>query len=220
MKSVTALGRTVLFVSHNLGAVANLCSRALLIESGQLTLSGTTDEVIQRYLNAGDAAADTYAAAASSSEHPQIVRASTRAAGREFGSAITCGDSIIVTVDIQLPHERANVKLGIGIDDAANNRLITAHPECDPDFHLVPSSKRVRLSCKLERPGLVEGAYSITFLLMIDGNLEQKLEQCMSLEIAPGDFFGNAGKHFTGAFLVDQTWTDETSAITPATLNA
>ncbi|MDA0813619.1 MAG: hypothetical protein O3C21_14665 [Verrucomicrobia bacterium] len=37
----------------------------------------------------------------------------------------------------------------------------------------------------------------------------------MTLEIAPGDFFGNAGKHFTGSFLVDQTWSDETASLSP-----
>jgi lipopolysaccharide transport system ATP-binding protein len=213
MKSVTSLGRTVLFVSHNLGAVSNLCTRALLIESGRLTLTGTTDQVIQRYLNSGSRKTDCYSA--SEGHHSQIINAHTRPAGGNFGEAIKCGDSIDIRVDIQLPHKSSNVKLGIGIDDANNNRLLTAHPDCDPDFHLKPSSDRIRLSCRLERPGLVEGTYSLTFLLMVDGKLEQKLEQCMTLEIAPGDFFGNAGKHFTGSFLVDQTWSDETTSLSP-----
>src|SRR5436190_1539538 len=43
-------GRTVFFVSHNLGAVRSLCSTALLLERGQLILRGTPDEVIAKYL--------------------------------------------------------------------------------------------------------------------------------------------------------------------------
>ena len=217
MKSVTERGRTVLFVSHNTAAVSNLCDRALLIEDGQLTLASSTGEVIRRYLNSGGDATGSYIS--DTTGEAQIVRARTRPGGKHYAEAITCGDDIVITVDIELPHDRAQVQLGIGIDDASNSRLLTAHPECDPDFELIPSARRARLSCRLRRPGLVAGSYSITFLLMVDGRLEQTLERCMTLEIAPGDFFGNAGKHFTGAFLVDQSWSDETAATSRATIN-
>ncbi len=43
-------GRTVLFVSHNLGAVQNLCSSSILLESGKLRNFGSTSEVIKLYL--------------------------------------------------------------------------------------------------------------------------------------------------------------------------
>ena len=143
-----------------------------------------------------------------------------RAEGRDFGGAITCGENLIISVDVEVPAGGADVKLGIGIADSERRRLITAHPECDPGFHHGRCEGRVRLTCKLERPGLVEGRYSLSFLLMVDGKLEQKLEHCMVLEIAPGDFFGNAGKHFTGTFLVDQTWAAEPVASPTALLGA
>jgi len=38
MKDVAGQGRTILFVSHNMGAINNLCSRALLLEKGRLVL--------------------------------------------------------------------------------------------------------------------------------------------------------------------------------------
>ena len=50
MKDVAGEGRTVLFVSHNMGAVSNLCSRALLLESGKLVLDSSVEEVVSRYL--------------------------------------------------------------------------------------------------------------------------------------------------------------------------
>jgi lipopolysaccharide transport system ATP-binding protein len=43
-------GRTVFFVSHNLGAVRALCSTAILMERGQLALRAKPDEVIAKYL--------------------------------------------------------------------------------------------------------------------------------------------------------------------------
>lgn len=44
-------GRTVLFVSHNMTAIKNLCSRALAMEYGQIIGNGNTDNVVNRYLN-------------------------------------------------------------------------------------------------------------------------------------------------------------------------
>jgi lipopolysaccharide transport system ATP-binding protein len=51
MKDVsTKDGRTVLFVSHNIAAVRQLCSTGLLLEDGQLMMKGCADGVADRYL--------------------------------------------------------------------------------------------------------------------------------------------------------------------------
>ena len=42
-------GITVLFVSHNELQVKNLCTKAILLEHGQMTAQGTVDEVIEKY---------------------------------------------------------------------------------------------------------------------------------------------------------------------------
>ncbi|MCC5928146.1 MAG: ABC transporter ATP-binding protein [Cyclobacteriaceae bacterium] len=44
-------GRTILFVSHNMQAVKNLCQRVALLERGRLTKIGQTDAIIGAYLN-------------------------------------------------------------------------------------------------------------------------------------------------------------------------
>jgi lipopolysaccharide transport system ATP-binding protein len=43
-------GRTILIVSHNLAAVANLCRRAVLLEHGAVVADGAPDYIIDRYL--------------------------------------------------------------------------------------------------------------------------------------------------------------------------
>ena len=50
MGDVTRHGRTVLFVSHNMGAVRALCSRALVMSAGTVRFDGTSDEAIAHYL--------------------------------------------------------------------------------------------------------------------------------------------------------------------------
>src|SRR5690606_1633316 len=46
-------GRTVLFVSHNLEAVKDLCPRSILIEKGKVNFEGVTDQVLNMYRNIG-----------------------------------------------------------------------------------------------------------------------------------------------------------------------
>lgn len=50
MGSVASEGRTVLFVSHNMQAIASLCSRCLLLEDGRVRISDTPRRVIEAYL--------------------------------------------------------------------------------------------------------------------------------------------------------------------------
>ena len=46
----TGHGRTVLFVSHNMGALAQLCEHGIFLEGGQVTMMGPVKEAIQLYL--------------------------------------------------------------------------------------------------------------------------------------------------------------------------
>ncbi|AAM30352.1 Polysaccharide ABC transporter, ATP-binding protein [Methanosarcina mazei Go1] len=58
MSEVVESGRTVLFVSHNMGAVQNLCQRCILLNEGHLITNGKTADVINYYLNTGLQVAD------------------------------------------------------------------------------------------------------------------------------------------------------------------
>ncbi|MCG8310519.1 MAG: ABC transporter ATP-binding protein [Cytophagales bacterium] len=49
MEDVTGQGRTVLFVSHNMRAVSQLCDRAILINEGKAVYSDKSDAVIEKY---------------------------------------------------------------------------------------------------------------------------------------------------------------------------
>lgn len=50
MKSVSqGEGRTVLFVSHDLAAIKALCTRAVLLEDGMVSATGTVEEIVKRY---------------------------------------------------------------------------------------------------------------------------------------------------------------------------
>lgn len=54
MSEVARSGRTVVFVSHNMGAINNLCDRVILLEHGRIRAIGTPPEMIPLYLESED----------------------------------------------------------------------------------------------------------------------------------------------------------------------
>jgi len=51
MRAIAKSGATVIFVSHNLHAVAEFCERGILLERGRIIVDGPTDQVVRRYLD-------------------------------------------------------------------------------------------------------------------------------------------------------------------------
>ena len=51
MKDVSAQGRTVLFVSHNMTSIKNLCQRAIVLEDGKIKYDGGVEDAVNEYLS-------------------------------------------------------------------------------------------------------------------------------------------------------------------------
>jgi lipopolysaccharide transport system ATP-binding protein len=60
MGEVAKEGRTVLFVSHNMGAIQKLCTKAVLIAGGKLIAEGETSSVTDSYMLEAISHTDTY----------------------------------------------------------------------------------------------------------------------------------------------------------------
>jgi lipopolysaccharide transport system ATP-binding protein len=60
MGDVAKEGRTVLFVSHNMGAISRLCPRALLLHEGKVIRDGESEEVISVYLKISTKASERF----------------------------------------------------------------------------------------------------------------------------------------------------------------
>ena len=49
MGDIAKGGRTILFVSHNMGAIRSLCETAIWLDNGQIVKEGTAEEVVRAY---------------------------------------------------------------------------------------------------------------------------------------------------------------------------
>jgi lipopolysaccharide transport system ATP-binding protein len=98
MGEVADQGRTVLFVSHNMGAMRTLCNRAVLLEAGRVQLDGSADLVISRYQN--DRAAAYYVAPPAKAGTTHIARvwfSDTLGTARE---SYRVGEPVVVNAQI------------------------------------------------------------------------------------------------------------------------
>jgi len=50
MGEVAQKGRTVIFVSHNMGVIQSLCNTGILLEDGKITFKGPTQQAVMKYL--------------------------------------------------------------------------------------------------------------------------------------------------------------------------
>ena len=65
MQDVAGEGRTVLFVSHNMGAIQSLCQRAIWLNGGKIISDGNSRQVVERYLDSANSVSTLYTPQAS-----------------------------------------------------------------------------------------------------------------------------------------------------------
>jgi lipopolysaccharide transport system ATP-binding protein len=118
-------GRTILFVSHNIGAVASLCTRGLLLKAGLLKMIGDTQAAIHEYL--ADGMEQGYEVRFADN-HPgsgdDVVRvrgARVRSLEGMLQGSISVGESAWVEVDYDLlkPEPSPRINLHFCTDDGA-----------------------------------------------------------------------------------------------------
>jgi len=66
MEAISAEGRTVLFVSHNMATISSLCEKSILLDTGELTQMGQASNVILAYYSQGSASPGAFDYSASS----------------------------------------------------------------------------------------------------------------------------------------------------------
>ncbi len=81
MKKLMESGVTVLFVSHDVGAVKALCNRAIYLENGKIIAMGTTEEVVEAYYGAG-------VKTTKSTQTPQVEESPKSTSGFVFDSLV------------------------------------------------------------------------------------------------------------------------------------
>jgi len=192
-------GRTVLFVSHNMGAVKSLCPKCLLMENGRVSLIGETNNVISRYIemasskNISDSKDEWIT---SIDERLKIKAPYFIGESNQIQKIFSQGESIKVVFEVDFIDEFKKIMIGIALDDIYGNRILTSHSIDDENFSISKSLKgKIRFICDLESKYLSAQSYNITFGIRNEANVSIiKSEVPLAFSIEPTrKIDGNAG---------------------------
>jgi lipopolysaccharide transport system ATP-binding protein len=117
MGEVARTGRTVLFVSHNMTAVENLCNRVIWIDRGQVVEEGAPAAVVAHYLNSSYSTATERIwrnrAEAPGSDEFRLHRALVRSLQGSPADPITVHDPVVVEFEYWNQQSEAHLDLSI-----------------------------------------------------------------------------------------------------------
>ncbi|HEY7380449.1 MAG TPA: ABC transporter ATP-binding protein [Gaiella sp.] len=126
MEDFSLSGRTVLFVSHNMQAITQLCDRAILLEGGRVALDGPSQRVVARYLQ-------EHAGTGSERSWPELADAPGDAQVRLRSVRVVDEDGDVV--------ESADIRQPVGIELAFS--VLTEGPPIVPKVKLVDEQGQV-----------------------------------------------------------------------------
>ncbi|HYV97644.1 MAG TPA: ABC transporter ATP-binding protein [Gemmatimonadaceae bacterium] len=112
MRDIARGGASVIFVSHNLPAVTELCSRCVLLEAGRVHAAGPTGEVVRDYINAFSIAA----AQASETMPAYVSRFVMRGAAGE-NVRFSSGETVRFDVEVTARQHVESFAVSIGMAD-------------------------------------------------------------------------------------------------------
>lgn len=161
MQDVAKGGRTVLFVSHNFGAVRSLCASACVLEKGQLMFSGQVGDALSYYLDQSNNSSDTKASSSFSGPLSIYFDLKRIAINRRSvtGTAFTLTDSgeIVIELEYTLAIEIVmTLGLAVFVDGARLFTLIDSNSSTTG-----PNAAQQRSTFKVPNGLLKRGTYQI-----------------------------------------------------------
>jgi lipopolysaccharide transport system ATP-binding protein len=119
-------GRTVLFVSHQMGTVRQLCARSLLLRGGALVDAGPTGQVIERYMTANLSGGENAYVARHAEKDVAIATAATFDRSGVSKGYFLHDEPIRVRIAVKVNRAVANVELRLIVEDARGRRVFTS----------------------------------------------------------------------------------------------
>jgi len=99
-------GRTIVFVSHNMGAIKRLCSKTILLDHGKIIKAGDTEEVIEFYLKSFMTQKSRRAVFADDPKKVnQIIEVSVVSSGKSDTDSLDISDELVIRIKFRVRRE-------------------------------------------------------------------------------------------------------------------
>jgi lipopolysaccharide transport system ATP-binding protein len=210
IEEIAASGRTVVFVSHDLGSVARLCSRAILIQSGRITFDGKVDTAVERYLGAvsrvhgGGSLADVERGGNGTVRVTHV-----RIVGGEQPGIVSPDQptTVELTLGMAAPVDGRLVQVDLQIASTTGTPLVSLSTRFDDDVlaDAVLEDGAV-ISCRIDELPLKPGNYALSLTVGRLGEVWDSVTGQVEFTIAPSEQLGPIPTEHDAPVLARHRW--------------
>ncbi|MDG2054447.1 MAG: ABC transporter ATP-binding protein [Phycisphaerales bacterium] len=201
-------GRTVFFVSHNLAAVKQLCSRAILLEGGKVTMDGSTQDVLKKYLTSlaeGSNSAFTDNPNRSGAGDIRLVGGRLLNSDGESKSQFLGGDKLTIECDFQNDNLHGDMHVSMEISDQTGG-VITEVSTVYTGTPLINLSKSGSFRCIIAKLPLVPGQYRVAINVWGNQRCQDLVPNAFLFDVIGSHFYSSSRSPDAGVCMVDHEW--------------
>jgi lipopolysaccharide transport system ATP-binding protein len=202
-------GRTVLFVSHNMGLVQTICSRAMLLKAGRVTAEGQASAVVTEYLgqleeiSAVDLSQRTERGGAG-----EIRLTRVTAANPEAGSSGVAATGRPIRFRFEIEAVRPGMSCSFTIYDGMGHP-VTFFDSAIPGRHDIHSRDQGgAFTCDIDQLPLLPGRYRLNASITHNGVMQDHLEGAVFFQVEPGELVGRpvSSEAGYGSVVIPHRW--------------
>ncbi|MBL7883536.1 MAG: ABC transporter ATP-binding protein [Bacteroidia bacterium] len=155
MKDVSGEGRTVIFVSHNMGQISALCSKSIILNKGQIEFDGKVDAALKIYHNMQSAASNEKYVVEKSDKDIYINEISIHNAQHENAQVFSHDEPIFVHLKYTAKTILEDLLLSIAVLDKNDKKIFTTeHPFSDTlNLNKIAGEAIVKIPSRFLLPG-------------------------------------------------------------------
>jgi len=200
-------GRTVLFVSHNLDSVKNLCPRSVLFDKGRVIEDGPSSAVIKKYIES--VSVDSSGVKDFSGRiRSRYLSSLIKEIWIENGSGVAVNEvqsasSMKICFRFESPEKIQNPLFGFHVESSGGQPVFSLHNGLTKD--IFESTNGGTVALQIPELQLMPGDYFITVYIDQGGfGVLDMAERCVSFRVKEGDIFRNdASGYFEGLIYVN-----------------
>ena len=193
MGDVARAGRTVLFVSHNMAAVQNLCQRGVWLQHGRLQQIGEIETVVKAYLEGGENKSDAFfKRSARPKDGEAAIESATLYVANQPMAMLRMGDSIEIELEIVGMRSQGHYVAGLAFYDEMGGRIcgLNSFETANVSFPLAAGTC-TRVVCRIQNMNLLPGLYRVDAIIQTaaDRRPVDKVESMLRFEVAGWDVY-------------------------------
>ncbi len=184
MEDVSKEGRTILFVSHQMGTISQLCDKAILLSKGTVISNGRTADVIQHYLDGNNRnICNKYIAeeAGNIKKENYFEEVYTMNASNQEAEQFGFSEAITVGCRIKIKKGIANLKVGVTVQNIFGYFISTDILEIDPE--LAANNEHITITATLPPSIIAPNNYYFRMALFTDNDILEILENICGVRI-------------------------------------